>query len=83
MIFKVVSLLLSAFFLYTYGYAEQYNESPMLKRLVKAGKIPSVDDRLPLEPYIVEGDKLVTNFPECLLSTNWVSALIKDENISV
>ena len=62
MIFKVISLLLSAFFLYTYGYAEQYNESPMLKRLVKAGKIPAVDDRLPLEPYIVEGDKLVTNF---------------------
>ena len=27
--------------------------------------------------------KLVINFPECLLSINWVSAFINEENISV
>ena len=53
-------LIIPLFFSIVYG--GQYKESPMMKRLVKAGKLPSVDDRLPLEPYVVEGDKLVTNF---------------------
>ena len=44
--------------------ANQFKEAPMLKRLVKAGKLPSVDERLPLEPYIVEGEKLVVGLDE-------------------
>ena len=30
-----------------------YNEAPMLAELVAAGKLPPVEDRLPLEPYVV------------------------------
>lgn len=35
------------------GIAGQYNESPMLKELVEAGKLPPVDQRLPEEPFVV------------------------------
>ena len=32
----------------------KYNEAPMLAELVKAGKLPPVDERLPEEPLVVE-----------------------------
>ncbi|MEW5817319.1 MAG: ABC transporter substrate-binding protein, partial [Spirochaetota bacterium] len=32
--------------------ASKYNEAPMLAEMVKAGKLPSVDQRLPEEPYV-------------------------------
>ena len=35
-------------------YAGPYNEAPMLSELVAAGKLPPVEDRLPLEPLVVE-----------------------------
>ena len=59
---KILKSLLIIPLFYSVVYGGQYKESPMMKRLVNAGKLPSVDDRLPLEPYVVEGDKLVTNF---------------------
>ncbi len=34
--------------------AQAYNESPMLTELVKAGKLPPVDERLPKEPMVLE-----------------------------
>jgi len=34
--------------------AAAYKEAPMLAELVKAGKLPPVDERLPLEPLVVE-----------------------------
>ena len=33
----------------------KYNEAPALTELVKAGKLPPVDQRLPLEPMVVKG----------------------------
>ena len=33
----------------------KYKEAPMLAELVKAGKLPPVDQRLPLEPLVVTG----------------------------
>ncbi|MGQ9632524.1 MAG: ABC transporter substrate-binding protein [bacterium] len=34
--------------------AEKYNEAPMLSELVKAGKLPPVEKRLPEEPLVVK-----------------------------
>lgn len=34
--------------------AVEYNEAPMLKELVKAGKLPPVEERLPKEPVVIE-----------------------------
>ncbi|MGQ9629386.1 MAG: ABC transporter substrate-binding protein [bacterium] len=33
--------------------AEKYNEAPMLRELVRAGKLPPVEERLPKEPFVV------------------------------
>ena len=33
---------------------KQFNEAPMLAQLVKAGKLPPVEQRLPLEPMVVK-----------------------------
>ncbi len=32
----------------------KYNEAPMLAELVKAGKLPGVEERLPKTPYVIE-----------------------------
>jgi peptide/nickel transport system substrate-binding protein len=37
-------------------YTGKYNEAPMLADLVKQGKLPSVDKRLPAHPYVVPHD---------------------------
>ncbi|MGQ9629389.1 MAG: hypothetical protein ACUVXI_03615 [bacterium] len=37
----------------TQSMSEKYNEAPMLKELVKAGKLPPVEERLPKEPFVV------------------------------
>jgi len=37
----------------TMGLAMNYKESPMLRRLVAAGELPPVEERLPEEPFIV------------------------------
>src|SRR3990172_2297597 len=34
--------------------AERYKESPMLRRLVDAGKLPPIEERLPEEPMVVK-----------------------------
>ena len=36
-----------------------YGESPMLKELVSSGKLPPVDERLPVDPFVVGPDILV------------------------
>lgn len=36
-----------------------YTESPMLAERVAAGELPPIEDRLPLEPYVVRADDLV------------------------
>lgn len=48
----VVALLLIAGLLV--GSASAFNEAPMLSKLVKANKIPSVDKRLPASPVVVK-----------------------------
>ncbi|MGC9468930.1 MAG: ABC transporter substrate-binding protein [Anaerolineae bacterium] len=40
----------------------KYNEAPMLAALVEAGELPPVDERLPLNPYIVEVAEEVGNY---------------------
>ena len=39
--------------------ASKFKESPMLAELVKAGKLPPVDQRLPKEPFVVGPGELV------------------------
>ena len=39
--------------------AGKFKESPMLAELVKAGKLPPVDQRLPKEPFVVGPGELV------------------------
>ena len=34
--------------------AMEYNEAPMLKEMVKAGKLPPVEERLPKDPVVIE-----------------------------
>ena len=41
--------------------AGHYNEAPMLQELVAAGRLPSVDERLPEEPFVVGQGVLITN----------------------
>src|SRR5512136_165483 len=36
----------------------KYKEAPVLAALVKAGKLPSVDKRLPANPLVVPGDEI-------------------------
>jgi len=52
----VLSLLFSVFIGFTSGSFAQkkYNEAPMLAELVKAGKLPSVEKRLPENPLVVK-----------------------------
>ena len=38
--------------------ATKYNEAPVLAALVKAGKLPAVDKRLPENPLVVPGDAI-------------------------
>ena len=40
--------------------AGKYSEAPMLAELVKAGKLPPVDERLPLEPFVVDKGVLIS-----------------------
>jgi len=42
--------------------AGRYNEAPMLAALVAAGQLPPVDERLPLNPYIVETRESIGNY---------------------
>ena len=40
--------------------AGQYKESPMLSELVKAGKLPPIEQRVPEKPYVVGPGALIT-----------------------
>ncbi|HUT19539.1 MAG TPA: hypothetical protein VM366_10290, partial [Anaerolineae bacterium] len=41
--------------------AGKYKESPMVSDLVKAGKLPPIEERLPKDPYIVKQGELVSD----------------------
>jgi peptide/nickel transport system substrate-binding protein len=50
----VLSLVFSIFSLKSVSFAQKkYRESPMLAELVKAGKLPPVEERLPKNPFVV------------------------------
>lgn len=52
---RIAFLLAVAFFVLTAGVgAAQYKEAPQLAELVRAGKLPPVEERLPQEPLVVE-----------------------------
>jgi len=40
----------------------KFNEAPMLAALVAAGQLPPVDERLPMNPYIVEVAESIGNY---------------------
>ncbi|MDH7487136.1 MAG: ABC transporter substrate-binding protein [Anaerolineae bacterium] len=42
--------------------AAKYKEAPMLAELVKAGKLPPVDERLPKNPLVMEGAEGIGNY---------------------
>jgi len=58
----VVSLVLSVFVGFnSISFAQKkYKEAPMLAELVKAGKLPPVEERLPKNPFVVGPGVLVT-----------------------
>lgn len=59
----VLTLLVSLFSALgsiSYAQPKKYNEAPMLAELVKAGKLPPVEKRLPEEPFIVGPGVLVS-----------------------
>jgi len=58
----IISLLTSLFFSFgSVSFAQKkYNEAPMLAELVKAGKLPPVEQRLPEEPLVYkEGEEVL------------------------
>ncbi len=50
----LVALLFASFGSIAAQDSKQFNEAPMLAELVKAGKLPPVDQRLPASPRVVE-----------------------------
>lgn len=51
----IISFLLGLSFVFgTFSFAQRkYNEAPMLAELVKQGKLPPIEERLPKEPFVV------------------------------
>ena len=35
------------------AFGKEYNEAPMLAKLVKEGKLPPVEERLPNDPWVI------------------------------
>jgi len=60
-----------------------YQEAPMLAELVAAGELPSVDERLPVEPMVIEAISEVGNYCDtwrrCETNPNHVSARLGAE----
>ncbi len=61
------------------SFAQDYNEAPMLAELVEQGKLPSVEERLPEEPMIVEPIEEVGEYGGTLRlamvsASNWCEA---------
>jgi peptide/nickel transport system substrate-binding protein len=58
-----VSLVFSVFVGFgsiSFAQKKKYNEAPMLAELVKAGKLPPVEERLPEEPLVYkEGEEVL------------------------
>ena len=61
---KKSSLFILSIVIGSITFAGKYKESPMLAKLVKAGKLPSVDERLPNNPVVVG--------PGSLISKKWL-----------
>ncbi len=52
---KLLVLVVGWLLLFSCGaLAQGFDEAPMLKELVERGELPPVDERVPLEPYVVE-----------------------------
>jgi len=58
----VLSLFLNVFINYnSISFAQKrYNEAPMLAELVKQGKLPPIEERLPEKPFIVGPGVLIS-----------------------
>ena len=58
----VLSLVISIFVSFgSVSFAQKkYNEAPMLAELVKQGKLPSVEKRLPEKPFVVGPGVLIS-----------------------
>ncbi len=55
--YKILGLTLTLALIFSFStvaFAGEYNEAPMFKRLVAAGELPPVEERLPDEPVVVE-----------------------------
>jgi len=57
----VLSLVISIFVSFgSVSFAQKkYNEAPMLASLVKSGKLPSIEQRLPEKPFVVSSGVLI------------------------
>ncbi len=44
------------------SFAQKYNEAPMLAELVKEGKLPPVEERLPEEPFVLEPIEMIGRY---------------------
>jgi len=53
-IFAIVLTLVLVFSFSAIASAGKYNEAPVLEELVAAGELPAVEERLPVEPAVVE-----------------------------
>lgn len=53
----IVMLLIGVILLGITSLAAGYNEAPLLKELVKAGKLPPLDQRLPKEPKVLSKER--------------------------
>ena len=50
--------------LWTYKSCDNYNESPLTKSYVDAGKLPPVNERMPKEPWMAKTDQMVDGIGE-------------------
>ncbi len=56
---KVTIVLLAGLICLLGTAALAYNEAPMLKALVDAGKLPPLEERLPIEPFVAGPGALI------------------------
>jgi peptide/nickel transport system substrate-binding protein len=50
--------------LWTYQSCDSYNESPLTKSFVDAGKLPPVNERMPKDPWMAKKDQMVDGIGE-------------------
>ena len=57
----LTTLFLSLVYIPNAIYAKSYGEAPMLAKMVKNGKLPNVNNRLPLDPLVVTPHERIGN----------------------